>query len=84
MLYFDSDGTRDGDQMYEGKYVPLDVNSPDWNGLVQYIWDFGDGSPLNSEPNPWHSYSLPGDYTVSLTVREMPTELEMFLERISM
>ena len=70
LLYFDSDGTRDGDQSFEGKYVPLDVNSPEWNGLVQYIWDFGDGTPLNSEPNPWHSYSLPGTYSVSLTVRD--------------
>jgi len=70
LLYFDSDGTRDGDQSFEGKYVPLDSNSPDWNGIVQYTWDFGDGSPLNSEPTPWHSYSLPGEYIVSLTVRD--------------
>jgi PKD repeat protein len=70
LLYFDSDGTRDGDQTFEGKYVPLDTNSPNWNGIVQYTWDFGDGSPLNSEPTPWHSYSLPGEYTVSLTVRD--------------
>ena len=70
LLYFDSDGTRDGDQSFEGKYVPLDVNSPDWNGLVQYSWDFGDGSPLDHEATPWHAYSLPGKYTVSLTVRD--------------
>jgi hypothetical protein len=70
LLYFDSDGTRDGDQSFEGKYVPFDVNSPEWNGLVQYTWDFGDGSPLEHEATPWHSYSLPGEYTVSLTVRD--------------
>lgn len=70
LLYFDSDGTRDGDQSFEGKYVPLDVNSPEWNGLVQYTWDFGDGSPLEHQATPWHSYSLPGEYTVSLTVRD--------------
>lgn len=70
LLYFDSDGTRDGDQSFEGKYVPLDVNSPDWNGLVQYTWDFGDGSPLDHSPTPWHAYSLPGEYIVTLTVRD--------------
>tara|TARA_Y100000766_G_scaffold285255_1_gene307382 strand:+ start:24118 stop:28320 length:4203 start_codon:yes stop_codon:yes gene_type:complete len=70
LLYFNSDGTRDGDQTFEGKYVPFDVNSPDWNGLVQYTWDFGDGSPLEHQATPWHSYSLPGEYTVSLTVRD--------------
>tara|TARA_B100001093_G_scaffold169000_1_gene161674 strand:+ start:6518 stop:10720 length:4203 start_codon:yes stop_codon:yes gene_type:complete len=70
LLYFDSDGTRDGDQSFEGKYVPLDPNSPDWNGLVQYSWDFGDGSPLEHGASPWHAYTLPGEYTVSLTVRD--------------
>jgi len=70
LLYFDSDGTRDGDQSFEGKYVPFDANSPNWNGLVQYTWDFGDGSPLDHDATPWHSYSLPGKYTVSLTVRD--------------
>jgi len=70
LLYFDSDGTRDGDQSFEGKYVPFDANSPNWNGLVQYSWDFGDGSPLDHEATPWHAYSLPGTYTVSLTVRD--------------
>ncbi len=70
LLYFDSDGTRDGDQTFEGKYVPFDANSPDWNGLVQYTWDFGDGTPLDHEATPWHAYLLPGKYTASLTVRD--------------
>ena len=40
MLYFDSSGTRDGDQKFEGKYVPLEQQSPDWNGLrnTHGIW----------------------------------------------
>jgi hypothetical protein len=42
----------------------------DWNGLVEYTWDFGDASPLNHEASPWHSYSVPGAYTVTLTVRD--------------
>lgn len=48
LLYFDSDGTRDGDRMFEGKYIPLEAESPDWNGLVQYSWDFGDGTPIDN------------------------------------
>ena len=70
MLYFDSSGTRDGDRQFEGKYVPFEVESPDWNGLVQYTWDFGDATPLVHEATPWHAYTLPGTYTVSLTVRD--------------
>ena len=70
MLYFDSSGTRDGDQRFEGKYVPLEQESPDWNGLLEYTWDFGDATPIVHEPKPWHSYERPGLYTVKLTVRD--------------
>ena len=70
LLYFDSSGTRDGDRKYEGKFVPLEQSSPDWNGIVQYSWDFGDGSPISNDPFPWHSYDRPGEYSVSLTVRD--------------
>jgi gliding motility-associated-like protein len=34
---------------------------------VNYIWDFGDGSPISNEASPVHEYTLPGLYTVSLT-----------------
>jgi PKD repeat protein len=70
LLYFDSDGTRDGDRMFEGKYILFELESPDWNGLVQYSWDFGDGTPIENAASPWHAYTLPGEYTVSLTVRD--------------
>jgi len=70
LLYFDSEGTRDGDRRYEGMYVPLEPASPEWNGIVSYTWDFGDATPLNHESSPWHSYSLPGEYIVTLTVRD--------------
>lgn len=33
-----------------------------------YKWDFGDGSPPSSEPNPAHTYTKDGDYTASVTV----------------
>lgn len=70
LLYFDSAGTRDGDRRFEGRYVPLETGSPDWNGLVEYTWDFGDATPLQHEPSPWHGYVLPGEYEVTLTVRD--------------
>ena len=71
MLYFDSEGTRDGDRRYEGKYSPvMDENNSNWNGIVEYIWDFGDASPLSKEPSPWHFYENSGTYTVTLTVRD--------------
>jgi len=33
-----------------------------------YVWDFGDGSPLNYEENPTHTYAQAGDYTVTLGI----------------
>ncbi len=34
-----------------------------------YLWDFGDGN-TSTEASPTHTYSTPGDYTVSLTVND--------------
>ena len=43
------------------------------SGDVQYRWNFGDGNldtPYSSSPTITHSYSRPGRYVVSLTVRD--------------
>ena len=69
LLFFDSSGTRDGDFMFEGFSNP-DKSQNDWNGIVEYSWDFGDAGPISNEPSPWHSYDSPGVYTVTLTVRD--------------
>ncbi|NYB27075.1 MAG: Ig-like domain-containing protein [Methanobacteriaceae archaeon] len=47
----------------------LDVSFTDTSTNIPYnwIWDFGDGSE-GSGPNPTHTYSAPGKYTVKLTV----------------
>lgn len=42
--------------------------------LTTYLWDFGDpGSPDNnaSTPDPFHVYTLSGDYTVTLDVTDL-------------
>ncbi|MCX7954705.1 MAG: PKD domain-containing protein, partial [Bacteroidales bacterium] len=50
--------------------VPLTVHfieiNPD-NGQT-YVWDFGDQSNLSLDKNPVHTYTSPGNYTVTLTV----------------
>ncbi|MEM0996795.1 MAG: choice-of-anchor L domain-containing protein [Bacteroidota bacterium] len=33
-----------------------------------YVWDFGDGSPVSNEQSPLHEYTVPGNYSVNLTV----------------
>jgi gliding motility-associated-like protein len=36
--------------------------------IVQWSWDFGDGSQLSTMQNPSHCYGTAGTYTVTLTV----------------
>lgn len=37
--------------------------------IITWLWDFGDGSPTGTTPNPEHTYTAPGVYQVKLTVR---------------
>jgi PKD repeat protein len=37
--------------------------------IAAYNWDFGDGN-TSTEQNPLHTYAVPGDYTVTLTVTD--------------
>ena len=38
--------------------------------IVEYTWDFGDGSPVSHNANPSHTYAKEGTYTVTLTVTD--------------
>lgn len=50
--------------------VPVNIQfneeSPDTD-ITAWLWNFGDGSTSNQQ-NPVHNYSVPGDYTVTLTL----------------
>ena len=50
---------------------PLSVNFTDQSTgeITSWQWDFGDGI-TSTEQNPSHIYSVPGTYTVSLTVAD--------------
>ncbi|MFK8017764.1 MAG: PKD domain-containing protein [Gammaproteobacteria bacterium] len=62
----DTGGPYDGVAM-----MPLTFDgsgSTDLDGsITQWLWNFGDGA-TGSGPTPSHTYALPGNYTVSLTV----------------
>ena len=42
---------------------------PDQGDAISYTWNFGDGNTA-TEPSPTHTYSKPGNYTVTLTVTD--------------
>lgn len=47
----------------------VDTSRSSNNGVVNnWSWDFGDGSPLDTNQNPSHTYGNPGQYTVKLIV----------------
>jgi PKD repeat protein len=47
----------------------FDVSSiPPGNTITSRSWDFGDGTPLATTPDPWHTYASPGEYHVCLSI----------------
>lgn len=36
---------------------------------AQYTWDFGDGSPTDTNQSPTHTYAVPGTYTVTVIIQ---------------
>ncbi|MBL7924320.1 MAG: PKD domain-containing protein [Bacteroidia bacterium] len=46
--------------------APYAVNFSDASGATSFLWDFGDGT-TSTLSNPYHIYTEPGTYTVSLT-----------------
>ena len=67
LIKFDGSDSFDADPEFIGK-ASTDKNDPDWSGIVEWVWNFGDGSPVSSGPQVWHSYERSGEYTVRLTV----------------
>ena len=57
------------DLAFDGMQNP-DQNAPDWNGIVETTWNWGDASPPSNEIDAWHIFEQTGYYTVTLTVRD--------------
>jgi len=53
--------------------VSFTDTSSSYDGIVSWLWDFGDGDTSNVQ-NPSHEYSTEGTYTVSLTVTEADSD----------
>tara|TARA_B100000287_G_scaffold124366_2_gene116342 strand:+ start:10304 stop:14257 length:3954 start_codon:yes stop_codon:yes gene_type:complete len=67
LIRFDGSGSNDADPRFNDKFS-VDREDPDWGGIVDWIWDFGDASPPAKGPVVWHSFERAGEYLVRLTV----------------
>lgn len=48
-------------------FVNLSSIDVSYTGNVDYVWNFGDGSPTSTDENPTHTYATSGTFTVTLT-----------------
>lgn len=51
----------DCDKTFEARFTNTS------RGSAAYRWDFGDGSPVNTDENPTHNFPAVGTYTITLT-----------------
>jgi len=58
--------------------VRLEVEVLPGTGLppYRYHWDFGDGTRFSDEPNPSHTYRIPGSFRASVVVIDARGELD--------
>lgn len=52
-----------------------------WGGELEYLWDFGDGT-VSTSPNPYHVFTEPGTYPVSLMVTDR-SESRSYVQHIT-
>jgi len=52
------------------------------NGLISFIWDFGDNFGISHESNPSYSYKTPGLFTIILIVIDLDGDNSTFIEYI--
>ncbi|MBN1799892.1 MAG: PKD domain-containing protein [Candidatus Lokiarchaeota archaeon] len=62
----------------EGDVVQFDFLGELGNLPARLEWDFGDGSPVNTELNPIHQYTINDIYTVNLTVIDRTNECSSY------
>lgn len=59
-----------GDSLCIPRNYVVTSNSQPGVGLLQHSWNWGDGSSPDNGPIASHNYTMPGDYTLTLTVTD--------------
>jgi PKD repeat protein len=58
----------DGPAPLTVKFTGSGSSDPDPGDSIRFEWDFGDGSPISTEPDPTHTYTKAGRYQAILSV----------------
>ncbi|MHA1681184.1 MAG: PKD domain-containing protein [Promethearchaeota archaeon] len=61
----------------EGDAVDFNYTGSEGNGNLSFQWNFGDGSGNSTLRNPTHQFLTPGNYTVSLLVRDLDGDSDL-------
>ncbi|MBK9192823.1 MAG: PKD domain-containing protein [Crocinitomicaceae bacterium] len=71
-MYRNAGFTQDLTSLCPGSTVNFTDNSTsDLNNIVDYTWNYGDGSPLDVTQNGSHTYTVPGTYTAKLYMTDI-------------
>jgi gliding motility-associated-like protein len=66
-----------------GEPITFNDSTITFGGILKRYWNFGDGSPLDSvNVNPIHTYSVAGDYTVTLNVLALDSCTAVFTQTV--
>jgi gliding motility-associated-like protein len=71
-----------------GTSITFNDNSAIWfanDPIIQYNWDFGDGSAINNQQNPNHTFNTPVDtiFTISLGVNTIECQSDITSKNVS-
>jgi PKD repeat protein len=61
----------------EVTFTPRDIQDPDGGTASVSSFDYGDGSPLDTDGTYKHTYTTPGTRTVTMTITAPPTDAEL-------
>ena len=56
-------------------YIDTWASQPGGSAIIGRTIDFGDGHWVNATPAVWHSYTIPGTYTIRLSLRDQNGQL---------
>lgn len=65
-----------------GEEISFFYTGTSGNGLISFVWDFGDDNGISHERNPRYTYQTPGMFTIILIVIDLDGDNSTFIQNI--